>query len=99
MPTHVEVTEEELENVAPESTRTIDIKEFVPKVDIDSRLSFALIIFAPMGRLGMTHWVPFKWSVFCPSMAQSIPVARQVVSVLPKRFANKVNCAAPTQPS
>jgi DNA end-binding protein Ku len=35
--TYVEVTNEELENVALESTRTIDINEFVPKSEIDPR--------------------------------------------------------------
>src|SRR6266478_1124234 len=35
--TYVEVSKEELENVALESTRTIEINEFVPKQDIDPR--------------------------------------------------------------
>src|ERR1700681_3489140 len=35
--TYVEVTKDELENVALESTRTIDIDEFVPKASIDPR--------------------------------------------------------------
>src|SRR5216684_5357629 len=35
--TYIEVSKDELENVALESTRTIDIDEFVPKSDIDSR--------------------------------------------------------------
>ena len=32
---HIEVTEEELEAISIESTRTIDIDEFVPKQEID----------------------------------------------------------------
>ena len=35
--TFIEVTKEELENVALESTRTIDIDEFVEKAEIDPR--------------------------------------------------------------
>jgi len=33
--TYIEVSKDELENIALESTRTIDIDEFVPKSDID----------------------------------------------------------------
>src|SRR6266446_7619740 len=32
---YIEITNEELENIALESTRTIDINEFVPRSDID----------------------------------------------------------------
>ena len=35
--TYVEVSNNELENIALESTRTIDIDEFVPKSEIDPR--------------------------------------------------------------
>src|ERR1700729_4035384 len=35
--TYIEVSKDELENIALESTRTIDIDEFVPKDDIDPR--------------------------------------------------------------
>src|SRR3989440_12044264 len=35
--TYIEVSKDELENIALESTRTIDIDEFVPKADIDPR--------------------------------------------------------------
>jgi hypothetical protein len=35
--TSIEVSKDELENIALESTRTIDIDEFVPKSSIDSR--------------------------------------------------------------
>jgi len=36
------VSKDELENIALESTRTIDINEFVPKGDIEPRLSLVL---------------------------------------------------------
>src|SRR4026209_2484672 len=35
--TYIEVSKDELDNIALESTRTIDINEFVPKSDIDPR--------------------------------------------------------------
>jgi hypothetical protein len=34
---YIEVTKDELENIAVDSNRTIDIDEFVPKADIDPR--------------------------------------------------------------
>jgi len=50
--TYVEVTKNELENVALESTRTIDIKEFVPKADIDSRYIIRPYYLRPDGKVG-----------------------------------------------
>jgi hypothetical protein len=41
--TYIEVSKDELENIALESTRTIDIDEFVPKSDIDPRYLSPLI--------------------------------------------------------
>src|SRR4029079_19237056 len=38
--TYIEVTREELENVALESTRTIEIDEFVDRSEIDQRYMF-----------------------------------------------------------
>jgi DNA end-binding protein Ku len=35
--TYIEVSKDELENIAVDSTRTIEIDEFVPKADIDPR--------------------------------------------------------------
>jgi DNA end-binding protein Ku len=45
--TYIEVSKDELENIALESTRTIDINEFVPKQDIDPRY---LCVFASFHR-------------------------------------------------
>lgn len=49
---YVEVTKEELDNVALESTRTIDIDEFVPKDDIDPRYLVRPYYLAPEGKIG-----------------------------------------------
>ena len=50
--TFVEVTREELENVALESTRTIDIDEFVDKTDIDPRYLIRPYYLRPDGKVG-----------------------------------------------
>jgi DNA end-binding protein Ku len=50
--TYVEVTKEELENVALESTRTIDINEFVSKSEIDPRYLIRPYYLRPDGKVG-----------------------------------------------
>jgi DNA end-binding protein Ku len=50
--TFVEVTKEELENVALESTRTIDIDEFVDRSDIDPRYLIRPYYLRPDGKVG-----------------------------------------------
>src|SRR5437764_5058223 len=49
---YVEVSKEELENAALESTRTIDINEFVPKADIDPRYLIRPYYLRPDGKVG-----------------------------------------------
>jgi DNA end-binding protein Ku len=50
--TYVEVTKEELENVALESTRTIDIDEFVQREEIDPRYIIRPYYLCPDGKVG-----------------------------------------------
>src|SRR3984893_6142782 len=50
--TFVEVTKEELENVALESTRTIEIDEFVDRAEIDPRYLFAPYYIRTDGMVG-----------------------------------------------
>jgi DNA end-binding protein Ku len=50
--TYVEVTKEELENVALESTRTIDIDEFVQREEIDPRYIIRPGYLRPDGKVG-----------------------------------------------
>jgi DNA end-binding protein Ku len=50
--TYVEVSKEELENVALESTRTIEIDEFVPRSDIDPRYVIRPYYLRPDGKVG-----------------------------------------------
>src|SRR6202521_477706 len=50
--TYIEMSKDELENIALESTRTIDINEFVPKADIDPRYLIRPYYLVPDGRVG-----------------------------------------------
>ncbi|HLJ00744.1 MAG TPA: Ku protein [Bradyrhizobium sp.] len=50
--TYVEVSKEELEDIALESTHTIEIDEFVPKADIDSRYLIRPYYLVPDGKVG-----------------------------------------------
>src|SRR6266487_3961251 len=49
--TYIEVSKDELENIALESTRTIDINEFVPKSDIDPRYLIRPYYLVPDGKV------------------------------------------------
>lgn len=50
--TYVEVTPDELEAIALESTRTIEIEEFVPRAEIDPRYIIRPYYLAPEGKVG-----------------------------------------------
>ena len=50
--TYIEVSKEELDDIALESTRTIEIDEFVPRSDIDSRYVIRPYYLVPDGKVG-----------------------------------------------
>ena len=50
--TYIEVSKDELDDIALESTRTIEIDEFVPKTDIDSRYLIRPYYLVPDGKVG-----------------------------------------------
>jgi DNA end-binding protein Ku len=50
--TYIEVSKDELDNIALESTRTIEIDEFVPKADIDQRYAIRPYYLVPDGKVG-----------------------------------------------
>jgi DNA end-binding protein Ku len=50
--TYIEVTKEELDDIALESTHTIEIDEFVPKADIDNRYLIRPYYLVPDGKVG-----------------------------------------------
>jgi DNA end-binding protein Ku len=49
---HLEITKDELENIALESTRTIDIDEFVPRKEIDDLYLVRPYYIVPDGKVG-----------------------------------------------
>ncbi len=50
--TYIEVSKEELEDIALDSTHTIEIDEFVPKADIDNRYLIRPYYLVPDGKVG-----------------------------------------------
>src|SRR6476620_4092420 len=50
--TYIEVSKDELEDIALDSTHTIEIDEFVPKSDIDSRYLIRPYYLVPDGKVG-----------------------------------------------
>ena len=50
--TYIEVTKDELDDIALESTHTIEIDEFVPRADIDSRYLIRPYYLVPDGKVG-----------------------------------------------
>jgi len=50
--TYIEITKEELDDIALESTRTIEIDEFVPRSEIDSRFLIRPYYLVPDGKVG-----------------------------------------------
>jgi hypothetical protein len=50
--TNIEVSKDELESIPLESTRTIEIDEFVPKSDIDQRYAIRPYYLVPDGKVG-----------------------------------------------
>src|SRR5579872_7097337 len=50
--TYIEMTRDELEDIALESTHTIEIDEFVPRTDIDSRYLIRPYYLVPDGKVG-----------------------------------------------
>jgi DNA end-binding protein Ku len=50
--TYIEASKDELENIAVDSTRTIEIDEFVPKADIDPRYLIRPYYLVPDGKVG-----------------------------------------------
>ena len=67
--TYIEVSKEELENIALESTRTIDINEFVPKSDIDPRYLIRPYYLIPDGKVGHDAFAVIRETIRSMDMA------------------------------
>jgi DNA end-binding protein Ku len=57
---YIEITDEELESVALESTKTIDIDEFVPQNEIDVLYDIRPYYIAPDGKVGQDAFVVIR---------------------------------------
>ena len=57
---YVEITDEEIESVALESTKTIDIDEFVPRDEIDDLYNIRPYYIAPDGKVGQDAFVVIR---------------------------------------
>ena len=57
---YIEVTDDELAAVALESTKTIDIDEFVPKIEIDELYNIRPYYIAPDGKVGQDAFVVIR---------------------------------------
>jgi DNA end-binding protein Ku len=57
---YVEVSDEELESIALESTRTIEIDEFVPRSEIDELYNIRPYYIAPDGKVGQDAFVVIR---------------------------------------
>jgi len=60
---YIEVTDEELEAVAIESSRTIDIDEFVPKEEIDDLYNVRPYFIAPEGKVGADAFAVIRQTI------------------------------------
>src|SRR3954463_16468051 len=60
---YIEVTDEELEAVAIESSRTIDIDEFVPKDEIDDLYNVRPYYIAPEGKVGADAFAVIRQTI------------------------------------
>jgi DNA end-binding protein Ku len=57
---YVEITDEELESIALESTKTIEIDEFVPHAEIDQLYDIRPYFIAPDGKVGQDAFVVIR---------------------------------------
>src|ERR1700709_2793526 len=67
--TYIGVSKDELENIALESNRTIDINEFVPKSDIDPRYFIRPYYLVPDGKVGHDAFAVIRETIRSMNMA------------------------------
>src|SRR6476660_1100471 len=61
--TYIEVTKDELDDIALDSTHTIDIDEFVPRTDIDSRYLIRPYYLVPDGKVGQDAFAVIRETI------------------------------------
>src|ERR687889_1552096 len=60
---YIEITDEDLEAVSVESTRTIDIDQFVPRDEIDDVYNIRPYYIAPEGKIGADAFVTIREAI------------------------------------
>ena len=60
---YIEITDEDLEAVTVESTRTIDIDQFVPREEIDDLYNIRPYFIAPEGKVGADAFVTIREAI------------------------------------
>jgi DNA end-binding protein Ku len=60
---YIEITDEDLEAVSVESTRTIDIDQFVPREEIDDLYNIRPYFIAPEGKVGADAFVTIREAI------------------------------------
>jgi non-homologous end joining protein Ku len=83
--TYIEVSKDELENIALESNRTIDIDEFVPKSDIDPRYLIRPYYLIPDGKVGHDAFTVIRETIHSMDMVAIEPRAHHRAGAIRKR--------------
>src|SRR6202453_1717535 len=75
--TYIEVSKDELDEIALESTHTIEIDEFVPKSDIDNRYLIRPYYLVPDGKVGHDAFAVIRETIRSMDM---VPIGRVVLT-------------------
>src|SRR3954469_8977400 len=75
--TYIEVTKDELDDIALDSTHTIEIDEFVPKSDIDNRYLIRPYYLVPDGKVGHDAYAVIRETI---RSLDKVAVARVVLT-------------------
>src|SRR5437764_9713810 len=75
--TYIEVTKDELDDIALDSTHTIEIDEFVPKTDIDSRYLIRPYYLVPDGKVGHDAYAVIRETI---SSMNKVAIGRIVLT-------------------
>jgi DNA end-binding protein Ku len=100
---YLEVTKDELENIALESTRTIEIDEFVPRVEIDDLYLVRPYYIVPDGKVGHDAFAVIRETIRSldkVALARVVLTSREHVIALEARdkgLMGMLRCAIPTR--
>jgi DNA end-binding protein Ku len=96
---YLEVTKDELENIALESTRTIDIDEFVPRKEIDDLYLVGPYYIVPDGKVGHDAYAVIRETIRSldkVALARVVLTSREHVIALEARDKGLMACCCAT---